>query len=378
MLERSEDNLTSVARGLSGGVLAPASSYTTQSMSASSSRMAAKLDQSIRESSKAKSEQMTTALCERDDALDRIVSDLCEVNKELEDTKIEFFRLEVEIGMLQGQNVALAAELKMKNNTIEQMNNKARAEVTSSTTHAPRYELSSGVALAHNPQFGEIWQKQIDCLEHQSEDDLLSQAPRKDAIRNSEAKQLSATSEDDDLTTILLPPIVAQSETSKSSSRTHELDHIQTLYNASLSQLQTEKDRADKDLQELDTMQLSQPACILQSKILKAVAGLQDAGVEDLSQSVSVESREKNDDAMERLKVDHATALDELHRLSDFFKTNSERLSRQVMEGMADKKKLQEAFDVLRKDLDDRNDLVDTLRMKIEDYKCNTWLPMED
>jgi hypothetical protein len=85
-----------------------------------------------------------------------------------------------------------------------------------------------------------------------------------------------------------------------------------------------------------------------------------------LSQTIQNNSNTSiNNEAFEQLKASHAAELEEAHRLSSFFKNNSEQLSRKNREAMASNRSLQESLTVKSREVDEQNSLIQALKMQL-------------
>ena len=118
---------------------------------------------------------------------------------------------------------------------------------------------------------------------------------------------------------------------------------------ALLSQVEAEKSKAERHLQELQQLRASHAA---------------------MSQTVADNRKAENDaQALQQLQASHATELEELRRLSNFFKNNSERLSRQTRELMATNRSLQDSFQAKDREIEEQASQVYVLRLQLEELQ---------
>lgn len=125
-------------------------------------------------------------------------------------------------------------------------------------------------------------------------------------------------------------------------------DEVQRLadskHAALLSQVEEEKSRADQYLQELRQLRASQN-----------------------------NSTEKDSQALDQLRTSHAAEVERLHRLSNFFKNNSERLSRQIRDTEAANRNLHESVQVKEREIEDHTALIRSLRVQIADLQNRSY-----
>ncbi|KAH0561972.1 hypothetical protein GP486_003323 [Trichoglossum hirsutum] len=108
--------------------------------------------------------------------------------------------------------------------------------------------------------------------------------------------------------------------------------------NEKLSQQQRRCEDAVAELHELQAADTSQA----KSEKAKALQYLQE--LQQLRADISEKKVEDNSQALDQLKASHAAELAELRRISNFFKNNSERLSKQIKEMMAENRVLKESI----------------------------------
>ena len=120
---------------------------------------------------------------------------------------------------------------------------------------------------------------------------------------------------------------------------------------ALLSQVEAEKIKAEQHLQELQQLRASHAA---------------------MSQTV-VDSRKAENDAqtLQQVQASHAAELEELRRLSNFFKNNSERLSRQTRELMATNRSLQDTFQTKDREIEEQASQIYVLRLQLEELQSH-------
>ena len=76
---------------------------------------------------------------------------------------------------------------------------------------------------------------------------------------------------------------------------------------------------------------------------------------------------EDNSRAINQLKASHAAELAELRRISNFFKNNSERLSKQTKEMMAENRILKESVQTKDGEAQEQASIVYALKLQLSD-----------
>lgn len=120
---------------------------------------------------------------------------------------------------------------------------------------------------------------------------------------------------------------------------------------AALAQVEVEKRKAEQYRQEL--------------RQLRTKHALMSPAAGDSSRmAVGVE-------ALQQMQASHAADLEELRRMSNFFKNNSERLSKQIKEEMATSRRLQDSVQAKDREVEDQKSLIHAQRLQIEEFRNN-------
>lgn len=118
---------------------------------------------------------------------------------------------------------------------------------------------------------------------------------------------------------------------------------------AALSQVEAENSKADQYFRELQELRASHAATIMSQ------AETHDNTIKNQSQ------------AAQQLQARQAAELEQLRRLSDFFKNNSKRLSRTTMEMKATIRTLQNSVQTRDREVDEQNSVILALRLQMEE-----------
>lgn len=89
-----------------------------------------------------------------------------------------------------------------------------------------------------------------------------------------------------------------------------------------------------------------------------------------MSQAAEESSRmEIDSQTLQQMQASHAAELEELRRMSNFFKNNSERLSKQIKEEMATSRRLQDSVQAKDRELEDQKSLIHAQKLQIEEFR---------
>lgn len=118
---------------------------------------------------------------------------------------------------------------------------------------------------------------------------------------------------------------------------------------AALAQVEVEKRKAEQYRQEL--------------RQLRTEHALMSQAAEDSSR-MAVDA-----EALQQMQASHAAELEELRRMSNFFKNNSERLSKQIKEETATSRRLQDSVQAKDREVEDQKSLIHAQRLQIEEFR---------
>jgi hypothetical protein len=118
---------------------------------------------------------------------------------------------------------------------------------------------------------------------------------------------------------------------------------------ATLAQVEVEKRKAEQYRQEL--------------RKLRTEHAIMSQAAEDSSR-MEIDSQ-----ALQQMQASHAAELEELRRMSNFFKNNSERLSKQIKEEMATSRRLQDSVQAKNREVEDQRSLIQAQRLQIEEFR---------
>lgn len=132
-----------------------------------------------------------------------------------------------------------------------------------------------------------------------------------------------------------------------------EMDEKQRLADskeaAALAQVEVEKRKAEQYRQELQQ--------------LRTEHALMSQAAEDSSRT-GIDA-----EALQQMQASHAAELEELRRMSNFFKNNSERLSKQIKEETATSRRLQDSVQAKDREVEDQKSLIHAQRLQIEEFR---------
>jgi chromosome segregation ATPase len=137
------------------------------------------------------------------------------------------------------------------------------------------------------------------------------------------------------------------------------------------AEVDAEKAKVEQHLQELQNLKATHAATLSQLSELGSERARADQLHRELQQVRSELSAkdtvmsDDNSEALEQLKVSHATELADLRRMTNFFKSNSERLSKQMKEMMAETRTLKESIQMKDREVQEQASLITAFRVQM-------------
>jgi hypothetical protein len=249
------------------------------------------------------------------DAMDKMLSDLIVAQRNLREKDAAMDRQQgvvieqkAQLEHLQGDVNRLSAELEESRNAPRDVCQSTELE---QTLRKLTMEIGEKDLILGEREMD--WKVQLHTLKVE-----LAKQQMKGEKAVAELQELQTRAKDQDHSQQTTHLSQAGSQKAQAEQHLQELQQVKAAHKVALSQVDTEKARAQRYLEELELL------------------GTKDSREETVN-------GEDNSQVLEQLKASHTAELAELRRISNFFKNNSERLSKEAKKLMAENRALKES-----------------------------------
>jgi hypothetical protein len=284
------------------------------------------------------------------DAMEKMLSDLIEAQLGLQEKEALVDRQKgvmkkqkTQLEQLQDNVSNLSAELK-ESRTRETMNVPPNPELEQAVGMMRTEIREKELQLKEKDQI--LREREIDWkVELHELKGKLTQQQMQHEKAVDELHELQATAISRDNGQLAAATSQAEAENARAEQYLHELQQLKTKHAQTLSQIESEKTKTQQAVQELHQLKTMQAEALSQVEAEKAKTQQYAQELQQLkATSAETATVKDNSQLLDQLKAAHATELAEIRRISDFFKNNSERLSRQMKDMMAENHILKESI----------------------------------
>jgi chromosome segregation ATPase len=184
-----------------------------------------------------------------------------------------------------------------------------------------------------------------------------------------ELHELQATAISQDNGQLAAATSQTEAEKARAEQYFHELQHLKTTHAQTLSQIESEKAKTQQVVQELQQLKTMHAEALSQVEAEKAKTQQYAQELQQLkATSAETATVKDNSQLLDQLKAAHATELAEIPRISDFFKNNSERLSRQMKDMMAENHTLKESIKTKDREAQEQASHINAIELQMRGF----------
>ncbi|KAF4625530.1 hypothetical protein G7Y89_g12639 [Cudoniella acicularis] len=320
-----------------------------------------KADKLSAENARLKAE-LKTLRNERDagyDAMDKMLSDLMTAQEELEELKSKVGGEEPEVAGLRHNVERLLIELEERDDQVMKLEKVVKGQEQSQNNDGELEDLKQKVA------------------------DLSAQLESKTTVETEllELRQkvgnLTAELDDKDAQLMRKEGVLKEQELSFQTRLGEQQGRLQ----AEIAEHQTKRAQAETSFQSLRSEQSmvqqrqNEDRELAESKATFALSQFEaekrkaENCLRELQKLRNMQADGKTEEDFRALQSKHAAELDELRRMSNFFKTNSERLSKQMKELMMKNRVLEDAAHTKDKEIDEQSSIIYALKVQLQELQ---------